>query len=365
MSDGGSAPAGARIAGFWRRLAAAIVDWVALGVPAYVVAYLFFDQLAALGQEGRVFGAALSLGYFGFLNSNLGGGQTLGKRLLGIRVVGASGAPIGLPRAMLRWLVLALPFYLNGVDLSRYVEGDRAFMQTGIGALTLLAVFGFGMAHAYLYVFNRKTRQSLHDLFAESYVVRVGSGEVTARVWPVHVAIAVALLTVSAVLPAFVQQLSRTIASDETFAAMNAIAEDIEKDPRVLEASVSSQSGTAWSSGDSDKTTTTSELLVSVQVPKRSDDVAPILLDVGRVVLRHAPDLLGNEKLTVSIVVGFDVGLVSGTESHTETGTAEEWQRAVDGQGTKTLIVRRETNDTLSAYLDEGRAMLRYVLPEK
>src|SRR5690348_14117245 len=74
------------IAGFWRRLAAFVVDALILGVPAMLLGFAMFDWAASLGQAGRLIGFVVALLYFGLLNSRLGGGQTLGKRLLGIRV---------------------------------------------------------------------------------------------------------------------------------------------------------------------------------------------------------------------------------------------------------------------------------------
>ena len=53
-----------------------------------------FDRLAALGSLGRLIGGAIALAYFALMNSELGGGQTFGKRLVKIRVVQANGTPV-------------------------------------------------------------------------------------------------------------------------------------------------------------------------------------------------------------------------------------------------------------------------------
>jgi uncharacterized RDD family membrane protein YckC len=69
------------------------------------------------------------------------GGQTVGKRLLGVRVVDRSGAPIG---------------YLHA--LGRLIATVVAALPLGIG----LAVAGL-----------RRDRRGLHDLLAGTWVVRV------------------------------------------------------------------------------------------------------------------------------------------------------------------------------------------------
>ena len=77
----------AQISGFWRRGAALMIDWLILGLPMLLLGLLMFRWLAGLGQTGRLIGFVVALLYFGLSNSRLSGGQTIGKRLQGIRVV--------------------------------------------------------------------------------------------------------------------------------------------------------------------------------------------------------------------------------------------------------------------------------------
>ena len=73
-----------------------------------------FDAFAALGSWGRLVGFAVAWPYFGVMNSRLGGGQTLGKRLLGLRTVSLDGALLSPARGFLRSAVVSLPWFLNG-----------------------------------------------------------------------------------------------------------------------------------------------------------------------------------------------------------------------------------------------------------
>jgi len=56
-----------------------------------------FDQLSHLGGWGRLVGFCIAILYFGTLNSVVGKGQTLGKRILKIHVI---MSPV-IPRALL------------------------------------------------------------------------------------------------------------------------------------------------------------------------------------------------------------------------------------------------------------------------
>ena len=92
-----SGPSGPR-ASFGRRLVAAIVDAIIVGV----IEGVFW---AILGRgAGYGIGTLTSLAYFTFFEGG-GSGQTVGKRVMGIRVIDfASGGSIGYGRALLRWI---------------------------------------------------------------------------------------------------------------------------------------------------------------------------------------------------------------------------------------------------------------------
>lgn len=343
-------------------MVAALADGLILAVPAYVIGIQFFDDLAALGQNGRFIGAAVSLLYFGVLNSSLGNGQTIGKRLLGVRVVGASGEPISLPRSLLRSSVLMLPYYLNGFDLTPFVGSDDAQTMTLLGVFATFVVFGLGGAMTYLYIFNRKTRQSLHDLLVESFVVRAAdAGAVSVRVWPVHVAIALALIGSSLALPAFLIPLANTMASDETFATFRNIEHDLGDRPDVQRVLVSTETVTFTTEKES---TSTSYLVVTVYLLKQVADVNPIMNDVARAVLKRDPELLGMDELKIVVSNAFDLGIVQTKNTHFASMSAEDWRKRLDdGADPKTLTVSADYSDTFTSFLKPVWEMLGEVKP--
>ena len=70
------------IAGFWRRAGAGIADLIVLVLVGFAIGFVAEDFLARLGQWGVVVGIVIGVTYFGVMNSAMGNGQTLGKRLL-------------------------------------------------------------------------------------------------------------------------------------------------------------------------------------------------------------------------------------------------------------------------------------------
>ena len=122
----GAVAGGPTYAGFWIRAVARIVDTFIVGIPLPI---LFFILLAAAGgaasttsgasqsqqnAAAAAFGGVFILFYLLVLAISIGywvyfwgtSGSTLGMRLFRLRVVDAqTGAPIGIPRAIVRWLM--------------------------------------------------------------------------------------------------------------------------------------------------------------------------------------------------------------------------------------------------------------------
>jgi uncharacterized RDD family membrane protein YckC len=85
-------------AGFWRRFAAVFVDGIILAIP--------YSVLLAIMSQGAAWGLSIliDLAYFTYLEGSASG-QTIGKKLLSIRVIDFnSGGSIGYPRAFGRYL---------------------------------------------------------------------------------------------------------------------------------------------------------------------------------------------------------------------------------------------------------------------
>jgi len=132
----------ARHAGFWIRVLAQLIDAALLALVGGVLTELSFHPRALdLADSGP--SALLSLLYFGLLWSKVGGGQTVGMRFLGLRVVGTDGQLIGLGTALIRWL----------------------------GLVVSLSVLFLGV----IWVAFDPQKQGWHDKIALTYVVYVGS----------------------------------------------------------------------------------------------------------------------------------------------------------------------------------------------
>src|SRR5262245_7214884 len=144
-----------RWGGFFRRLGAGIIDFVVIALlsslmaaTAYVgykVGLTAHNRLISWNNAAPLFSfltlawIALTSGYFVVVHGMEG--KTIGKWLLGLRVVGAGQSPITYRRALLRWI----------------------------------ATVGFGLASlglSLLWILWQKEKRTWHDFLARTWVIR-------------------------------------------------------------------------------------------------------------------------------------------------------------------------------------------------
>ena len=155
------------LAGFWPRAGAFVIDYLALAAIGWALVSAFFDSLAALGPAAAIIGYAAAALFFAFFESGLGGGQSPGKRLIGIRAARADGGMLAPRRALLRAAIKAAPFYFP----AQFVAQDP-FSQWRWHC----ALFGLFVALAYPVAGRggqgRTSRQSFHDYLTGAHVIR-------------------------------------------------------------------------------------------------------------------------------------------------------------------------------------------------
>lgn len=301
------------IAGFWTRLLAFIIDGLLLGVVGFLLGLMFFDAFARLGGWGRLIGFIIALLYFGVLNSSHGKGQTIGKRITNIKIVDRDGQLIPLNKSFLRYTILALPFFLNGALMPPSV------MMSALGVVIGMIIFGIGGAIIYLYIFNRRTRQSLHDLAVGSFVVRTSAPEPPAlmRVWKYHYLI-VGIWCL--IILSFVAIISPMIQRRGVFPELIALHDSIQNSGKVHMSSVFV--GTSWGANREIQYLTINAIWKNKPA---SPEVAAS--EIASIILREYPDVMNKDILAVTITYGFDIGIASGWQSYNEHYSPSEWRQ--------------------------------------
>ncbi|MEM7534720.1 MAG: phosphodiester glycosidase family protein [Chloroflexota bacterium] len=152
------------IAGFWRRLLAFLIDGAIIALLLFTLNLTRQAFGLSLSYWSRIIAYLIIIAYSGYFNSQMGQGQTVGKRLMRIVVVSKQTAYLNMSRSLLRAVMLALIFMVN--------EWAIPILQNPVTTiLFMIIVMGSALALFYGLVFNRTTRQGLHDLLAGSYVI--------------------------------------------------------------------------------------------------------------------------------------------------------------------------------------------------
>lgn len=304
-----------KIAGFWRRLGAFLLDCLLLGLIGTAVGFFFAEEFVSLGPWGRLLGFSVAITYFGVLNSRFSGGQTFGKWLLKIRVVAKDGLPLSVRKAFLRFLPLGAPWFLNNAQFS-----EPVLFSVWIYVLSV-AIFGIGLSIIYLYVFNRKSRQSLHDLLVGSYVVSAEAvGPVLAVApWRLHLAVCILLVVASSIVPYFTMNL----AAREPFASLTNIYRTVSSEPWVVNAKVN-KGQTFRSSTDKGQSTTT---YLSITAYSKDSDIENVERAKRLVTLALSADSSAADLavINVMLVYGYDIGIASFWRSHIIAHSPTEW----------------------------------------
>ncbi|HEY8559326.1 MAG TPA: RDD family protein [Pyrinomonadaceae bacterium] len=152
-----------------RRFLALIIDSILLGI---VNVMLSFGAVLTSGNRALAFVMSASVNllyvaYFILLHARYG--QTVGKKIVSVKVVDDSEAPINFGQAVVRSLPQLIPALFAVTLLNRELELDRSTQV--ISVLISGAVGVFQVADIIVCLVNEK-RRALHDFIAGTIVVR-------------------------------------------------------------------------------------------------------------------------------------------------------------------------------------------------
>lgn len=98
-------------AGFWIRTRAYLIDAILLALLGGAPILVSSAQTGVQPAQNVSGGSGLiSFAYFLFFWSYLGGGRTVGMRIFGLRVIQEDGRPLGLWKALVRYVGLVVSF---------------------------------------------------------------------------------------------------------------------------------------------------------------------------------------------------------------------------------------------------------------
>jgi uncharacterized RDD family membrane protein YckC len=315
----GTLPPDRTIGSLWRRIVAFFVDGIIIGIAGNVLALPFFETFSRLGPWGRLVGFCMALPYFAILDSTIGHGQTLGKRWLHLQVVDVHGNTVSFWKSLVRYALIAVPYYLNGIAL------PVTRTPWIVSFLISVVIFALGGATFYLVFFNRHTRQGIHDLAVGSYVAeadKIGPLK-TQAIWKVHWLILGSLLVFISVGTAI---LGKKIAEWGPFPQMLQDVRLIENMEGVQQAGVQDLTQSNWGGGEMKKI-----FVINVFWTGKSGDEEAFASRVARVILQNDPKVQEHDLLRIVIFRGYDIGIANARVSHFFEHSPAEWNARLFG----------------------------------
>lgn len=298
---------------FWRRLIAISIDGVVLGIWGIAMGLFAGEWLEALGPWGRLAGGAAGVCYFAICASALTRGQSVGKKIMRIAVVRRDGGYLSLPASLARATLIMLPIACNGLAVG--------LTNSFVPELATVAVFGLGGALTYLFVFNRETRECVHDLATRSAVVRVsvdGPAELRGSIWRGHFVVLGVLFVAGAIAGIATSKL----ASTGEFAALRVAQSDIARTAHTQNVQIfygstsSTRSSSTW-------------VRASVMTYSRPADEDKLANAIAAIVLRDIPLARSRSSIFITITDGYDIVFASAWKTRAWSFTPAEWQSRI------------------------------------
>lgn len=123
--------------GFWRRLLGNLLDAIIVGIPLGIIGYILTGD-----TEGNAFTNLLSFVYYLILPV-VWTGYTVGKRIVGVRIVKVDGGKVGIGTMLLRTFVAGIVYAVT------------------LGIALIVSAFMVGL---------REDKRAIHDMIAGTYV---------------------------------------------------------------------------------------------------------------------------------------------------------------------------------------------------
>lgn len=148
----------------FKRIIALFIDLAILYILGLLISLVFESLILKLGNFKVVIGIIISTLYFTLLHSEIGKGQTLGKKVFDFKVVKTSGEYLSVPEALLRSAIFTIPYCFSDL-LSINSENSIGFFDFCRYTIIPGALF---INH--FFIFLNPLRQCYYDSLLDSIV---------------------------------------------------------------------------------------------------------------------------------------------------------------------------------------------------
>lgn len=293
------------IANFWRRFSAFLIDCLLIALVGYGISQLMVQFLVENPGLARVIGFLIVLPLSIIFDSRIGHGQTPGKKLLKLRVVDKNNLQISPLKAAARAIILYGPLFLNGATFPE----DLINSKLGSAFISVI-LFGGLFALLYLIIFNRNTRQSLHDVITGTYVINSEACiDTPTSIWKWHIIIVSLFAFSMFALPWLVDKQLEQIKLDD----LGRVQEQLSSLPNVVSSKIMKGEKQAIS-GKEGKSTSS---FISVSLSLREDTIDDEIFgqNVANHVLLNTENACSKDVISVSLSYGYSIVIAGRTST--------------------------------------------------
>lgn len=295
-----------------QRFFACLIDIIIIALFGKLLGFTFKDFFIQLGNFGTIIGFIVVLFYFGLCNSRIFNGQTVGKKILHIHVVNRNSEALSVPKGFLRALCFAIFILMNGASFS---SSDALIIILNI------ILFSIPVLEIYFIIVNQNSKQALHDLFTDSFVVSTKSeGYIdrsnkksslyAAAIFPVLIFVAITGLNT----------LVKNTAIEDMTKTINTIYKELPV------SSVSMYRNTTTKS-TIEGTSKTKSIEVTAVMYNKNNDENMLATKIAEIIFDSKFTFEKDEILSITFVYGYDIGIAKNFEFKVFTDSVEQWKK--------------------------------------
>lgn len=310
------------ISKFWPRIGALLVDFITIGIFGFILGLIFEDFFVSIGNQGLMFGLIISLIYFSIGNSKISNGQTIGKKAVKIKTIDSLGNTISIQQSLLRAVILFAPYFLINYPIPGVDE--LSVVNVYKGSILISALIGIII----LYIANKSTRQSLHDILLGTYVVNVDESETIVELQPNNKLGIYLFLGLTIILIGFTTY--NLTSKDSAINDFDEVLGKIGDIEGVLRVGAGRNTTTFY--GDEKSITKSYSLLLHVQeIPNGSEfEQSKIVKEAVKVLFQVKPEVKDLDVINVKLNRGFNIGIANKNNSYSSGKSPVEWLEIIE-----------------------------------
>jgi len=285
------------------RMIAFFLDWIILSFFGFIFLIISGKSTIEYWPISRVAGFFIAWIYFGLQESKLTRGQTIGKKIIGIRTIEYNGTFLSYTKAFARSFLLIFPFFFNQISIPGIANNYM------IAIFIFLAVFLIGIGNIFLCFANKHSMQGLHDILLKTLVIKgdwkpeIGKFQASQKAVFIYSIIVIALITANVVS-------ASKLLRDKTFIEMIRIQKNLDKLPNVKMAYVEIIKP---SENKNKKESLSSKIRYNIQiiwgkVLNKSNENDNEINHIKKAILKELPTNIDKNNISISLINFFDIG---------------------------------------------------------